>query len=280
MKNIIFLFVCVLASMLYSIGQPYPLYIIAEDNKGRIDTVKFGLRTDATLGIDTLLKEKNIYLMPFDTLDIRSIQRTSSDYRCLQTLFTNEPIFSEENLDSKIDFRPDITGSSIPFNSIYYNFEFNVYGLEYPIKIYGDFENAGGYIFSYIALYNTNCDLINYKELKSTSPTEAIFTLDSPDLHTLSVHLEFETGINQLNKVATWRLFPNPVGNQLKIVEIPNDNSHLQIFNLKGEVLYSTHLNSENIKVDISSITKGNYIVKITNLQNHSYSSKLFVKMK
>ena len=280
MKNFIFLFICLFASMLYSIGQPYPLYLIAEDNNGRLDTVMFGLKSDATLGIDTMLGEKNIYLMPLDTLDIRAIQRVSSDYNCLQTIHTNEPIFSEENIDSKIDIRPDMTGGSIPFNAIHFNFEFTLNGVEYPIKIYGDFENAGGYIFSYIALYDNNCNMIDYKALNSASATEAIFALDSAELNTLVVHLEVDVGVGKIAEVATWRLFPNPVENQLKIVEIPYGNSHLQVFNLTGMVVYSTHLDRGDINIDISSIPTGNYFVKITDLKSQRYSSKYFVKSK
>src|SRR3972149_6620806 len=141
-KTILFIIAAASLNSLIN-AQPSPLYIFIEDNMGRKDTVIFGLRGDATLGIDSALGEKNIHGVPYDSLEIRAIQRDSGEYHCMRTLHGGQPIYAPENTDSKIDFRQDMTGGPFPFSSIYFNFEFLIKGYEYPITVSGNFEELG-----------------------------------------------------------------------------------------------------------------------------------------
>jgi hypothetical protein len=279
MKHIIFTILSFFVLASISKAQPAPLYLFVEDNVGRKDTVEFGLKHGATLGIDTLLGEENLYLTQFDSLEIRVIQRDSINYNCLKTIHSNDPIYSIYNRDSKIDYRADNAGGTVPFSSIYFNFEFLVKGYEYPIKVYGDFANTNGYIFSFIALYDDNCENIAYDELRSFSSSDVIFNIDSSNVNTIIVHLEFETGMNDLkNETPTWNLFPNPGNEKLNIDQIPYKNSSLQIFNLLGELLYSTELSDNQYNLDIGFIPQGNYIIRLTDTKNLVFSSKSFIK--
>ncbi|MBP1646300.1 MAG: hypothetical protein H6Q16_1875, partial [Bacteroidetes bacterium] len=54
---------------------------------------------------------------------------------------------------------------------------------------------------------------------------------------------------------------PNPAENELNVsssIEI----SKIEILNIIGQVVYTKEMKSKNTKIDVSNLTKGNYIAK------------------
>ena len=96
MKKLIILFLTTIGT--YCQAQEFT--IIIEYSTGDKDSVVFGFSDDATLGIDSEYNEVNIYGLPLQPFELRTIQRVLDvDSDC-----TYENIYSE-NIDAKIDIR-------------------------------------------------------------------------------------------------------------------------------------------------------------------------------
>ncbi len=278
MKHLIiytFIFLLVFVSM----GRAQmSLYLIVEDNIGRRDTVTFGYMASATLGVDSLLGEENMYLNDFDSLEIRSIQRDTLNHNCLRVFeHLNEPIYFEENLDLKIDYRPALFGDTGALSSPFYNFEFIVKGVEYPITVYGNFEDAGYFYCSPIALFDSSCNKLDLKILDYYM--DPFFVLNDSSQNVIIINLAPCVGIKSCEKEpALWNLFPNPGNEKILIEEIPYRKSLLQIYNMSGALLYSKELSGNQFSLDIDFLPPGNYIINLTDIENRTYSGKIFIK--
>ena len=79
MKNSILSALFLLLSFL-SFGQG--LTIVATAENGKKDTVTFGYKSNASLGVDTALWEKNIFGQPLSEVDVRVVQRDSLNFSC------------------------------------------------------------------------------------------------------------------------------------------------------------------------------------------------------
>ena len=70
--------------------------------------------------------------------------------------------------------------------------------------------------------------------------------------------------VNQDNVEETMNIFPNPTSNILNIqTETKYFGESYQIISILGQVVAKGTINSENMKIDVSSLGKGVYIVKI-----------------
>lgn len=70
-------------------------------------------------------------------------------------------------------------------------------------------------------------------------------------------------GINN-NSEANMEVFPNPASTTLNVY-VDELNTNLEIYNLLGEKVYESKLTNYENSIDISSLTKGAYIVKTNN---------------
>lgn len=90
------------------------------------------------------------------------------------------------------------------------------------------------------------------------------------------------TGIkNDINELVA-EVFPNPNdGNfQLKILNIKNKNGNLFIYNTQGAKVYSTNLPAVSqslLQVDLSSLSKGSYILTIQ-VEENNYSKTIIIQ--
>jgi hypothetical protein len=105
MKKTIFL---LLFAPLFSFAQG--LTIIGTAENGKMDTVTFGYKTSATLGIDASLGETNIFGQPSKEVDMRVVQRDSLNFSCTDTFssgFREDTFkhFFPLKFDSKSNFR-------------------------------------------------------------------------------------------------------------------------------------------------------------------------------
>lgn len=73
------------------------------------------------------------------------------------------------------------------------------------------------------------------------------------------------------------KVYPNPAENTLHIMLPENGLKSISIYNLAGQVVYSTETQQTNHQVDVSGIQTGLYVLHVKD-DAHSYSSKVEVK--
>ena len=61
-------------------------------------------------------------------------------------------------------------------------------------------------------------------------------------------------------------LFPNPSNGELHVINA--ENSNIEIIDILGKVVYSALLNSNNEQLNLTSLSNGSYLARITNQQN------------
>jgi hypothetical protein len=85
-------------------------------------------------------------------------------------------------------------------------------------------------------------------------------------------------GINEVRNIDEVTFYPNPAGNNLKVLlNIPGNNVQYRVYNVMGQELLSGKLNAEYVNtIDISSITSGMYVL-VVNSDAKEFTSK-FIK--
>ncbi|MPL70015.1 hypothetical protein SDC9_15766 [bioreactor metagenome] len=82
-----------------------------------------------------------------------------------------------------------------------------------------------------------------------------------PILDTLTYPQDTTLGLSKVNSDVEINIYPNPAENELNVsssVEI----TKIEILNLLGQIIFTKDIKSSNTKIDVSNITKGNYIAK------------------
>ena len=72
------------------------------------DTVYFGYKPMATIGLDSLLGEKNIYNTSWNQFEMRVLQRTRDNFSCAYKIsFPKDtiPVYFSQSFDSKRNYR-------------------------------------------------------------------------------------------------------------------------------------------------------------------------------
>lgn len=230
------------------------LYVI--DNIGKIDSVLFGNESSATIGIDTLLGEQNMINSAWDSLEIRSIHRTTDLMDC-PINYWNTGIIFNSNMDLKIDFRKSETFLD---SSIF--FVFKISAKNYPIEIYSDFSD----MFNN-SMYNSWTEILKhhhqclYDNVASCVPDyQYLFTINDSTERYITVRLDFETGINESKNSTELMLLTNPVKDILRL----NYSGRLQIFQIDGTLIYDLNVEPE-CSINISNLKAGIYVLKTNN---------------
>ncbi len=259
----------ILFSLFVVNAQDFSIKLFVEDNVGRKDTVVLGMNSGATLGIDTLLGERDIYGLPYDSLDIRIIQRDSVNHNCIRTSHYgsgNPPLCFPNNIDTKADYRHT---SFTSFTSLNLNFEILITALEYPVTIRADYTDLQWHPFdswSFASLINpTNCEsLINsHIDALNNSGYDSIFSLPNPTFNTIILHFEpHATGLNEATTHAI-KILPNPTSNSLSISLEEATTGNLSIRNSLGQiVLQEAFSNSTLVNIDLYGPT-GIYFLQL-----------------
>jgi len=78
------------------------------------------------------------------------------------------------------------------------------------------------------------------------------------------INVNLCTGINNIEKNASFRIYPNPASDKL-IVRDENFSSDytIEIINLDGRTLLTVSANQEEVEMNLTSLTKGLYILKV-----------------
>ncbi len=105
-------------------------------------------------------------------------------------------------------------------------------------------------------IYFSSSNLV-YNNVNSSTPIEQIRKIT---FTTASKIDEVNSNRKQLT------INPNPAKDFIAITNAPDENSTLSIYSLTGAIMFVKSLNSSSNTVDISTLPKGVYVVKIQNL--------------
>ncbi|MCX6233770.1 MAG: T9SS type A sorting domain-containing protein [Bacteroidetes bacterium] len=72
------------------------------------------------------------------------------------------------------------------------------------------------------------------------------------------------TGLGNINYIEKVKIYPNPAINKVSIEYAENQDLKMQIFNVVGECVIQGKLNNLSKAIDISSLSKGIYVIKIS----------------
>jgi uncharacterized repeat protein (TIGR02543 family) len=73
-------------------------------------------------------------------------------------------------------------------------------------------------------------------------------------------------------------VYPNPASDKVFFTSKEKEISKVQLSDLTGKILYSAYFNEQNGSVDLSTITKGIYLMTLTTPENDSITKKISVK--
>ena len=82
------------------------------------------------------------------------------------------------------------------------------------------------------------------------------------------------TGINILTENGSFRMFPNPVTNELRI-ESKDMLSIINVYNIGGQMVKSKTVNSTTATIDFSDVINGVYLIKAKNIKGVTNTYKL-----
>ncbi|TVR78950.1 MAG: T9SS C-terminal target domain-containing protein [Chitinophagaceae bacterium] len=85
------------------------------------------------------------------------------------------------------------------------------------------------------------------------------------------------TGISEFSSFKNLNVFPNPFTNHISISGLQGSDYLVEWFNLTGQTLFNKHLSGENTVLDVSNMSAGVYILKITDKQNGEFYLKKLI---
>jgi uncharacterized protein (TIGR02145 family) len=74
---------------------------------------------------------------------------------------------------------------------------------------------------------------------------------------------DISTGLGDINNIEKIKLYPNPSNSRITIGSAEYQNTYLLVYNLFGEMVMHSVLTKSTNEIDISSLPKGVYILKI-----------------
>jgi len=118
--------------------------------------------------------------------------------------------------------------------------------------------NVDDYLFSYTPTLGTA-----YNVTGVVGYAYSNFKMYPRDANDISVYSSTPTAINENNNTLL-NVYPNPVANGLVTITV-TENTNLVVFDLLGNVVLSTPLNNVTNTIDVSTLSAGNYILKVGN---------------
>lgn len=255
-------------------AQTYKL--IAVDSKQNIDTVIFGdpFPIDATVGVDAQLGEVNIYGRPYNTLEIRSIQRDSIFHHCLvDQRWSHENLYFDENVDMKIDYRHTFLDPwrVEPRNR---NYEFIIYAENYPVYILG-FSNGGTADF-YFTLLDSVCNVVQdyYLAKNNVTAPDTLFIINDKAYNTILSFIMEPADVKQIQD-EKFKIYPNPFSDTFKIENYEWTIFEFDIINITGTVIYKSGAVNKTTELNLSFLDKGLYFLRLTEDEKQVYIRKI-----
>lgn len=80
-----------------------------------------------------------------------------------------------------------------------------------------------------------------------------------------------DVGLNELNSESRITIFPNPANDNISIELLnllPSTKNTISIYNIQGQLLFQKYSDLAKTEIDISTLSKGIYFIKIQNSDN------------
>lgn len=265
MKN--YILTLLILSTINSFSQNDSIMLKVIDNLGKSDSIVFGFRSNATIGVDPSLGEKNIYGQSYGDPDIRVIQRTDKTQGnyWLYSNYNNLGVESfPENLDLKRDYR---------LNSLLNHYVVSIKATNYPIKL-----KVVHYYFQmtipYCFYLNNNSESIEgvVKEKMEQNDSVLVVFNNEESNRIIGFHPYFIDNVSfNSNFNSDFKIYKEESNKLLKILTPNTKNTTVEIININGNV-FRTSTFKESTQIDISNYPPGVYLVRIGN------QSKKFIK--
>lgn len=271
-KKLLIIFVVSLLINLVK-GQDFSIRLFVMDGSNRKDTIEFGLNNSSTLGIDSSFGEQDIYGQPWDSLDMRIIQRDSIEHHCLmETNWFGYPlapeIYFDDNRDFKIDYRP--TGI---FGTINMNFEILIKSTNPPIFITTDFSGISANMFegwSALHLLGNNCINAETKSIYFFKLNDTIY-ISNDTLTTLVAEFQHEVSVEETNSKSL-TIYPNPAQTEINVEA--DISTFMKLYDIFGREIKM----SIESKLSICELDKGLYIVRIFDKNGKQLKTEKLIK--
>ena len=86
-----------------------------------------------------------------------------------------------------------------------------------------------------------------------------------------------QIGINNLEDIEVFKFYPNPVQDDLFILGT-NKIKSIELINALGTRVAFYHFNKRIIKINVSELKSGKYLIQATDVDNKQETKKLVVK--
>jgi len=262
-------------------GQNMIIKIYLKDNLNRMDSVIIGKNDSSTTGIDLICNEVNLYGLPYDSIEIRSIQRDSAHHECLSNSRVNNqgsPLYFDNNLDLKNDFR-----GTYPFSSEDNCFEITFQAKEYPIELIFDFSKSPPF-FSHIywgALFDKNCNLIMPLPIPHGLFIDTLRITSDTTINKIIFKKDHEISILENKIEPKIEFFPNPLTDVsfFRVNNYPLDNAQIAIFDIQGNlVALKKFKNSNIVKIKKEELRNGIYFYRFITSDGKCEVGKIVTK--
>ncbi len=286
MKKILFSLLLLVPLFSYAQG----VTIIGTADNGKMDTVTFGFKSTATIGIDRALGEANIFGQPTKEVDMRVVQRDSLNFSCSYTFSSGFRLdtfrhFYPVTFDSKSNFR---SRSDTSFTNRLFEVKFfsknikkiSIYSWQEPnFPNLSAWEGPSFYLDTCLAEVTHNIALVNWGPSSSDPIRLQGLT------YFAHLFITFKTGaltsVNNDKKDLNIRLFPNPVSDRLTIDNLGiSQIQEVRLFDVLGRQVLSEKTGfKEKIDIDVLSLQQGTYFASLFDKENRLVLSKMFVKI-
>lgn len=278
MKIIILYFISILFIQKLSCQE---IELLATSEFEVIDTVIFGFKETATLGIDSALDENDILGTPYMGRKIRILQRDSVNFSCLFyfSLQDTTSIYIPEVFDSRINFR------DLPIKDDNRFFEFSI----------GEIEATGGLLLrstdesltqtiERVHIHYGDCMFETSTFTLDTSivlnqisiPAQSFLTNNQIKSITVVFRKDIETSVNN-PIVEEIFVYPNPTQDRvyLNSLDLNRNDLSVYIYDISGKMVQIQKLTGNNFSV--INLSNGFYSFVIKSDSNTYYKIGKFV---
>jgi hypothetical protein len=111
------------------------------------------------------------------------------------------------------------------------------------------------------------------------TPITTFLTNCGHNLSNITINSTCALNVNNYDKEIV-KIYPNPSTTGIFTIKLPNVHTgEVAVFNTLGQVVYQKYYNEQQeITLNISQLSKGIYLAKITNATGGSYEEKLVVE--
>jgi hypothetical protein len=127
--------------------------------------------------------------------------------------------------------------------------------------------DAGGCIQSLYAAYDSQGNVVN-------EPWPTPFDTGGFDLDAVGVINNLLNGTEEPEQAALFRVFPNPVKDQMQIISLKQDMVRIDLSDMSGRVVKSTVFTAKS-HLDLSTLSPGIYIANFTTQDGATFATKI-----